>query len=298
MDFEPGVYSVIPTFFKESDVDIEQLITSIKNQVSNGIKNIVLLGTTSETPTLSDKEQELIVKTVWDNFSGQINIIVGIGGNNTKSTLDNAFKFRHLCDAFMVTVPYYNKPSQEGIYQHFSTIAQLLEDKPIMMYNIPSRCGVSMSPEVISNLYNSFDNIKAIKEASGSIQQVLDIKNLCDIVVLSGDDSLTLPLMSVGSSGVVSVASNLIPKYMLALVKLYTSNRLNEATTLNKNLYPLFKNLFIDTNPVPLKYLMVKCGLANDDSVRLPLVKIQSHDVKQKLDNLLTFIENKVKILE
>ena len=295
MQFNPGVYTVIPTFFKDSSVDLEQLISCIQYQIDSGIENIVLLGTTSETPTLDEKEQESIVKTAWENFNGQVNIIVGIGGNNTKTTLDNAFKFKDYCDAMMVTVPYYNKPSQEGIYQHFSTIAQLLGDKPIMMYNIPSRTCVSMNPEIIADLYNSFDNIKAIKEASGSISQTLEIKSLCDIVVLSGDDSLTLPLMSVGSDGIVSVASNIVPKHIIAMITLFKNGNLNLATKLNKNLYPLFKNLFIDTNPVPLKYLMVKLTLAKDESVRLPLVKIQSEEVKNKLDeisNLLTTISS------
>ena len=290
MEFKPGVYTVIPTFFRESDVDIDQLINAITNQIANGIKNIVLLGTTSEISTLTNEEQENIVQTVWENFNGQINIIVGIGGNNTKTTLENAFKFRAFCDAFMVTVPYYNKPSQEGIYQHFATIAQLLEDKSIIMYNIPSRCGVSMTPEVIANLYNSFNNIKAIKEATCSIQQSLDIMNLCDIMILSGDDSLTLPLMSIGGRGVVSVASNLIPKLMLKLVELYLNNNLDLATNLNNKLYPLFKSLFLDTNPVPLKYLVHKIGLAEDPSVRLPLVGIQSKEVCEKLDSIVKII--------
>jgi 4-hydroxy-tetrahydrodipicolinate synthase len=295
MEFKPGVYTVMPTFFKESEVDIDQLINAIKIQIASGIKNIVLLGTTSETPTLTNEEQEKIVQTVWENFNGQVNIIVGIGGNNTKTTLENAFKFRSLCDAFMVTVPYYNKPSQEGIYQHFATIAQLLEDKSIILYNIPSRCGVSMEPEIIANLYNSFDNIKAIKEATGSLSQAQDIRSLCDIMILSGDDSLTLPLMSIGGSGVVSVASNLIPKLMLKLVELYLNNDLNLATNLNQKLYPVFKSLFLDTNPVPLKYLINKVGLAEDPSVRLPLVGIQSKVICEKLDSIIDFINTSEK---
>lgn len=284
MNFNAGVYTVIPTFFKNSEVDFEQLEKLINYQINNNVKNIILLGTTSETPTLSNSEQERIVKTSWEKFKGKINIIIGIGTNNTKTTLENAFKFRDYCDAFMVTTPYYNKPSQEGIYQHFSTIAQLIEDKPIMLYNIPSRTGVSIDPEIVANLYNSFDNIKAIKEASGSIQYSLEIKNLCDIVILSGDDALTLPLMSIGALGVVSVASNIIPMQMVTLVELFINNKIDNSVVMNKKLYPLFKSLFVDTNPVPLKYLMVKLGLASDESVRLPLVKIQSLDIKQQLD--------------
>jgi 4-hydroxy-tetrahydrodipicolinate synthase len=292
MNFNAGVYTVIPTFFKNSEVDFEQLEKSINYQINNNVKNIILLGTTSETPTLSNSEQELIVKTSWEKFKGKINIIIGIGTNNTKTTLENAFKFRDYCDAFMVTTPYYNKPSQEGIYQHFSTIAQLIEDKPIMLYNIPSRTGVSIDPEIVANLYNSFDNIKAIKEASGIIQYSLEIKNLCDIVILSGDDALTLPLMSIGAFGVVSVASNIIPMQMVRLVDLVINNKITNSIAMNKKLYPLFKSLFVDTNPVPLKYLMVKLGLASDESVRLPLVKIQSLEIKQQLDYIVNINNN------
>ena len=250
----------------------------------------MLLGTTSETPTLTQDEQDMIVNTVWDKFKGKVNIIVGIGGNNTKDTLQQAFNYREKSDALMATVPYYNKPSQEGIYQHFATIAQLLEDKPIMLYNVPSRCGVSVEPSVIADLYNNFENIKAIKEASGNIQQTLQIKNLCDIVILSGDDVLTLPLLSVGAEGVVSVASNIIPKYLLKLVELFKKGDIESSIKLNKKLYPIFKNLFIDTNPVPLKYLMTKLNMINDDSVRLPLQKISSNEKIEILDKIASMI--------
>ena len=292
MEFKSGVYTVIPTFFKDGEVDLEQLTNAVKIQISSGIKNIVLLGTTSETPTLSIIEQETIVQTVWKEFNGQVNIIVGIGGNNTKATLENAFKFKPMCDAFMVTVPYYNKPSQEGIFKHFSTISQLVGDKPIMMYNIPSRCGVSMTPETIADLYSNHDNIVAIKEASGSISQTLEIKSLCDIKVFSGDDALTLPLMSVGAEGVVSVASNIIPNLMITLVDKFNKET-EEAIELNKKLYPLFKALFLDTNPVPLKYLIFKLGLASDYSVRLPLVDISSEDILSKLNSISEKINKK-----
>ncbi len=296
MEFYSGVYTVIPTFFKDTEIDLEQLKSNINHQINCGIKNIVILGTTSETPTLSEYEENLIVETTWENYNEKVNIIVGIGGNNTKKTIENGYKFQNHCHAYMVTVPYYNKPTQEGIYQHFASIAQLL-DKPIMMYNIPSRCGVSMSPQIIANLYNSFSNIKAIKEASGSITQTLEIKNLCDIVILSGDDALTLPLMSVGAVGVVSVTSNIIPKLMLILVDLFNKSDNKKALELNKKMFPIFKSLFLETNPVPLKYIMMKCNLAKSDIVRLPLVTIQSQETKDKLDNLvtnITFINNEL----
>ena len=162
MNFEQGVYTVIPTYFKDRDIDMESIFNVIRYQINNSIKNIVLLGTTSETSTLTQEDKNMIVTNVWNEFNHKINIIVGIGTNNTKTTLENAFIFREYCHAFMVTVPYYNKPSQEGIYQHFATIAQLIADKSIMIYNIPSRCGVSIEPITIANLYNNFDNLHVL----------------------------------------------------------------------------------------------------------------------------------------
>ena len=154
-------------------------------------------------------------------FNGQVNIIVGIGGNDTKATLENAFKFKPMCDAFMVTVAYYNKPSQEGIFKHFSTISQLVGDKPIMMYNIPSRCGVNMTSQTIIRLYNEFENIVAIKEASGNLGQILDIINSCNIDVFAGDDSQLVPVMSIGGKGVVSVYANINPTVINQAARLF-----------------------------------------------------------------------------
>ena len=291
MNFETGVYTVIPTFFKDRVVDTESIFKIIRFQIENNVKNIVLLGTTSETPTLTKEEKVDIVNTVWEEFNDKINIIVGIGTNDTKTTLENGFLFRDVCHAFMITVPYYNKPSQEGIYQHFATVAQLIADKPIMMYNIPSRCGVSIEPKIIANLFNSFENIVAIKEASGSIQQTLEINNLCDIVILSGDDALTLPLMSVGAKGVVSVASNIIPQKIVTLVSLYNTGHVELAYKLNKSLYSLFKGLFIDTNPIPLKYFSKEMGLSIEDSVRLPLVCSSDTNIVSTLKAILNQLQ-------
>lgn len=290
MNFETGVYTVIPTFFKDRIIDMDSIFKIIRFQINNNVKNIVLLGTTSETPTLSNDEKVEIVTKVWKEFKDQINIIVGIGTNDTKTTLENGFLFREMCHAFMITVPYYNKPSQEGIYQHFATVAQLIADKPIMMYNIPSRCGVSVEPKVISDLFNSFENIVAIKEASGSIQQTLEINRLCDIVILSGDDALTLPLMSVGAKGVVSVASNIIPDRMVKLVEKFSNGDTVDAYLMNKNLYPVFKALFLDTNPIPLKFFAKEIGISEEDSVRLPLVKSTDSKTIDSLKNVFSEI--------
>lgn len=279
MEFDIGVYTVIPSIFKESDVhelNLDEILNLINFQIDSGIKNIVLLGTTSETPTLTDEEQDLIVKSVWEKFNGKVQIIVGIGGNNSRKTVENGIKYFSFCDAFMVTVPYYNKPSQNGILKHFEYIAEYFEDKPLMLYNVPSRCGVSMSAEVVANLFYKYSNVKAIKEASGSLSLAQEIINLCDITVLSGDDSNTLPIMSVGGKGVVSVASNIIPVELLTLINYFKENKLKDAIELNKKLYPIFKNLFIDTNPGPLKLMLKLLNITKNDSVRLPLVEMSN----------------------
>lgn len=278
MIFDYGVYTVIPTFFTQNNVNYDEIINFISFQIYYGIKNIVLLGTTSETPTLTNEEQCNIVYKVWEKFKGKINIIIGIGGNDTKVTIEKGLLLKDYCDAFMVTVPYYNKPTQDGIYKHFSSIANILNDKNILMYNIPSRCGVSMNPDTIVKLFNCYDNIKAIKEASGNVSISQEILNKCEIVVLSGDDSLTLPIMSIGGKGVVSVASNVTPSNILNLVNSFKNGNIKEAIEINNSLYNLFKILFIESNPVPLKYILKKIGFSKESTVRLPLVEITSHE--------------------
>lgn len=292
MIFDYGVYSVIPTFFSQGNVNYVEINNLISFQIKSGIKNIVLLGTTSETPTLSDEEQNEIVKNVWENFHGKVNIIVGIGGNNTKSTIEKGLLYNDLCDAFMVTVPYYNKPSQEGMYEHFSSIAKVLNSKNLLLYNVPSRCGVSISSETVVRLYNSHENIKAIKEASGNVSIAQEILNKCEIVVLSGDDSLTLPIMSIGGKGVVSVASNIIPNYILKLVELFKNGDISNAIKINNSLFGLFKVLFIEPNPIPLKYILKKLNFCNEASVRLPLVEITSYNNLEKIQKEIKPIIN------
>ena len=294
MQFDKGVYTVIPTFFLQDSnaVDIDSIIRHIEYQIISGIKNIVLLGTTSETPTLTDNEKLFIVNNVWNRFKNQINIIVGISGNNTTKVIETANIFRNISHALMLTVPYYNKPSQEGIFLHFSKIVSNLDDISIMLYNIPSRCGVNMEPWVIAKLNKEYPNIKAIKEASGSIDQVSKILNLCDITVLSGDDKLTLPMLAVGAKGVVSVASNVVPNAMINLVENFFSNNLEGAINYHRELYPLFETLFIEPNPVPLKYIINKLNQNIDSFVRLPLVNISNQNNMDKLNTVTNSLIN------
>lgn len=296
MKFESGVYTVIPTPFKDNLVDYDSLIKIINFQISSGIKNIVLLGTTSETPTLDDEEQDKIVNIVWENFKGKVNIIVGIGGNNTKNTIKKGILYKDICDAFMLTVPYYNKPSQNGIYKHFSSIAEIFSDKPIMLYNIPSRCGVSMTPEITAKLFNEYNNIGAIKEASGQVQHSCRISKLCDITVLSGDDGLTLPIMIAGGKGVVSVASNIVPKKMIEIVDLFNQEEIKKAIQINKSLEDLYEYLFVDSNPVPLKHMLSKVGLIESNIVRLPLVEIEDEKILDSINKICQEMTNNLNI--
>jgi len=200
-----GVITVIPTFFTiDNRIDHNAIVNHINKQTNSGIKQIVIFGTTSETSTLSDLEKTSILNSIKGGINEKIKIIIGLSGNNTPDIVKEARKLEESCDAFMLSAPYYNKPSQEGIYQHFKQIVSTI-NKDFIIYNVPSRCGVNIEPETIARLFIDFPNIKAIKEASGSIQQVIKIKSLCNIKILSGDDELTLPFMSIGACGVISV---------------------------------------------------------------------------------------------
>ena len=283
--FNKGVYTVIPTVFSNNGVNFVEIFKLIDYQINNNVRNIVLLGTTSETPVLSNQEKVLIVSQVWEKYHNNVNIIVGIGGNNTEDVIEKAILFSNLSHGFLATVPNYNKPTQEGIYQHFSKIAESVPSVPIMLYNVPSRCGVSIDPIIVQRLYDNYSNIQAIKEASGSIDQIMKIKSLCNIMIFSGDDSLSLPVMSIGGSGVVSVASNLIPNTIVTMIEYCLDNSYDKARQLFSFLYPLFKCLFIETNPVPLKYLLMKKGMFSSDQVRLPLVKVNEYNAS-KLDEI------------
>jgi 4-hydroxy-tetrahydrodipicolinate synthase len=289
MSFYNSVITVIPTFFtEENEVDYTAISKHIEKQCDSGIKTIVILGTTSETPTLNLEEKINIASLVWESFHEKINIICGVGGFNTPDVFKEACALESFCNAIMISAPYYNKPSQEGIYQHMSHIISNL-DKEFVLYNVPSRCGVNMEPETIARIFNDFKNVKAIKEASGSIEQVIRIKSLCDIVVMSGDDALTLPFMSVGATGVISVVSNAIPKQMLMLVNAFSSGNFSVAKESFYNCYPLMKLCFIESNPVPIKYILHKFNNSNEHNyelVRLPMVKL-SNQSKQKINDYL-----------
>ena len=273
-----GVAMVTP-FKEDGNIDFNAIPRIVENIITGRADYIVVLGTTAEVSSLSDLEKKTVLKAVIGANKNKLPLIIGIGGNNTAKVIDeiqstdlNPFQ------AILSVSPYYNKPTQEGIYAHFSKLSSNLEDISILLYNIPSRCGVNMEPWVIAKLNSNFPNIKAIKEASGSLDQVSKIISLCDITVLSGDDCLTLPMLSVGAKGVVSIASNIIPNMMLDMVSSFFNNKINKSIEIHKKLYPIIKSLFIESNPVPLKYILKKNGYCDSGYVRLPLVNITNSE--------------------
>lgn len=274
-----GVITVIPTFFDYfNKINLEGINNHIEKQITMGIKTIVILGTTSETPTLSSDEKLSIVKSVHDKFENKIRIIIGLSGNDTFSVVNECELYSNYGDALMISPPYYNKPTQEGIFQHFEKIITST-NKEIIIYNIPSRCGVNIEPDTISKMYNMFDRVVAIKEASGSIDQVIKIKSICDIDILSGDDGLVLPFMSVGAVGVISVISNIVPIEMIEVVESFSKGEIHDATDKFYNIYPLIKLAFIESNPVPIKYLINRINNFLSPAVRLPLVKLSNENM-------------------
>ena len=264
-----GLYTALVTPFRNGAVDYDRLTKLVEMQISYGVDGISPVGTTGESPTLSFEEHERVIATVVQLVNGRCKVLAGSGANSTAEALHLT---RHAkadgADFSLQVAPYYNKPTQEGLYRHFATIADSC-DIPIVIYNVPGRSGVSVSAETIARLAKNC-NVAGVKEASGSVDRVSEILDLCDIPVLSGDDALTLPMMSVGAVGVVSVASNIIPKEMKQLVDLCSAGAFDQARAMHRKLYKFFKAMFVETNPIPVKAGMAIRGLL-DEEYRLPL---------------------------
>ena len=264
-----GLYTALVTPFRNGAVDYDRLKKLVEMQISYGVDGISTVGTTGESPTLSFEEHERVIATVVQLVNGRCKVLAGSGANATAEALHLT---RHAksdgADFSLQVAPYYNKPTQEGLYRHFATIADSC-DIPIVIYNVPGRSGVAVSAETIARLVKDC-NIAGVKEASGSVDRVSEILDLCDVPVLSGDDALTVPMMSVGAVGVVSVASNVIPKEMKRLVDLCLAGNYAEAAAMHRKLYRFFKAMFVETNPIPVKAALAIRGLV-DEEYRLPL---------------------------
>ncbi|MFA7229832.1 MAG: 4-hydroxy-tetrahydrodipicolinate synthase [Victivallaceae bacterium] len=269
-----GVYTAIVTPFAGGAVDFGKLRELVEIQIAGGVDGIVPVGTTGESPTLSFEEHSKVIKTVIETAKGRCLIIAGTGANSTSEAIELTKHAREAgADASLQVTPYYNKPTQEGLYRHFSTVADET-GLPIVLYNVPGRCGVSIAVETIARL-SANPNIVAVKEAGGSAERVSAILDLCDITVLSGDDALTLPMMSVGAKGIISVASNIIPAEMKAMVDAFASGNFAKALEIHMKFYCLFRDQFIETNPIPIKSAMAMKGLIEEE-YRLPLCPLSA----------------------
>jgi 4-hydroxy-tetrahydrodipicolinate synthase len=247
----------------------------VQAQIRGGVTGIVPMGTTGESPTLDFDEHIRVVELAVKFAAGRLLVIAGTGGNSTREAIELTQRAEAVgADASLQVAPYYNKPSQEGIYQHFKAVAAATK-LPIMLYSIPGRCGVEIAVDTLARLAADCRNIVSIKEAGGSCDRVSQMRAAlpAKFTVLSGDDSLTLPFMSVGAAGVVSVASNVAPKLVATMVNKYAAGDLRGAAKLHAKLFPLFRNLFVETNPAPVKAALAALGLMTDE-IRLPLVAV------------------------
>lgn len=279
-----GSIVALVTPFKDGLIDYDKLGELVEYQIENGTNGIIPCGTTGESPTLSHSEHGEVVSRVIEIAGGRVPVIAGTGSNNTKEAISLTRHAKEAgADGSLMVMPYYNKPTQEGLYEHFRVISEEV-DIPIIIYNVPSRTGISIAPETVARLYE-LKNIVAIKEASGSIDQTSHILYLCDITVLSGDDSLTLPIMSVGGKGVVSVVANILPREVSELVSSFLNGEIERSMQIHKSLFPICRAMFIETNPIPVKTAMRLLGRLNGE-MRLPLCKMSDAHEKQ-LQNAL-----------
>lgn len=273
--------AMVTPFDSELGVDYDKAANLAEKLYKSGSDGLVVCGTTGESPTLTAEEKLRLIQVVVDAVGGKATVLAGTGSNNTAQSVELTKAVQRLgVDGIMLVAPYYNKPSQEGLYQHFSTIAQS-SSLPVMIYNIPSRTGVNILPETMARLAE-ISNIVAIKESSGNLEQVAKLRRMLpkEFTIYSGDDSLTLPIMSVGGHGVVSVASHLVGRRIKDMIEAYVQGKVGVATQINGELLPLFNALFITTNPVPVKLALKLVGSPVGD-VRLPLVVASDEETKK-----------------
>jgi len=281
-----GCGTALVTPFKDGEVDYDAYTALIERQVEGGVDFLVPLATTGETPTLSPEEKMVLLRLTRTYCAG-LPLVVGCGSNSVGATLENMRLLEpYGVDAWLVVVPFYNKPTQEGMYQYFKKIAGET-DKPVVMYNVPGRTGANMSAQTCLRLASEVDNIIAIKEASGKMDQVLEIlKDSPEgFAVLSGDDDMTLEMMKNGAAGVISVASNIAPDKVSAMTAAALEGRMKDAEKTDRELQTLFKNCFVESNPIPAKAALNLLGLCTAE-MRLPLTEATSATVQTMKETL------------
>ena len=284
-----GVHTALITPMNAQAVAYEDLEKLVERQIEEGINGLVAVGTTGESPTLSHQEHHDVIEAVAKAARGRVPVLVGTGSNSTNEAVSltkNADTTDGVTGILQVA-PYYNKPSQEGLFHHFSAIAKVTQ-KPIILYSIPGRCGIEIGIDTCARLYEAHPNVCGIKEAGGDVERISQLRQKLgnDYTVLSGDDSLTLPFIACGAEGVVSVASNYIVKDLCRMVKAAREGDLETAQSLHHKYYPFFKTIFIEPNPVPIKYVLHKYGIIQSSEVRLPLCNMQAES-QAKLEAVL-----------
>lgn len=285
-DFGRLLTAMVTPFNEQLEVDFEKTTQLVDHLIQTGTETLVVAGTTGESPTLSKEEKIALFKHVVQQAKGRAKVIAGTGSNSTQASIELTKKAEEAgVDGIMLVVPYYNKPSQEGLYQHFKAIAESTS-LPVMLYNIPGRSAINMNVETILRLAQ-IPNITSVKEASGDLSAVAVIadQSPADFLVYTGDDKLTLPTLSVGGHGVVSVASHVIGNEMKSMINAFINGEVKQAAALHQKYLPIFEGLFITSNPVPVKYALNKKGV-EVGSVRLPLVPANPQEA-QFIEKLL-----------
>jgi 4-hydroxy-tetrahydrodipicolinate synthase len=276
-----GTFTALITPFRTGEVDVEALEGMVEFQIQHGVSGLVPCGTTGETPAMSEAEDRVVVETVVRVANGRVPVVAGTGSNST----DMAIKYTKMAqevgaDGSLQVAPYYNKPTQEGLYRHFAVIAEST-DLPLILYNIPGRTSVTISAETMARLAE-IPNIVGVKDSTLSMNMISDVKSMCgeEFDVLSGDDPMTLPLISLGGQGVISVASNVAPGAVSDMVRTLLSGDFERGRELHYELLPLFRALFVETNPIPVKTAASLLGLCSDE-MRLPLIPMSGENLRQ-----------------
>lgn len=275
-----GAYTALITPFKDGKVSFDELVRLVETQIENGIDGIVAVGTTGESPTLDMDEHVDTIRCIVETARKRVPVLAGSGANSTSEGLKlTAGAHEAGADGMLVVAPYYNKPTQEGMFGYFSALAEAT-DRPIVLYSIPGRCGVEIGVPLLSRLRQRYAHVNHVKESGGSCDRVDQIRQALgdDMIILSGDDSLTLPFMALGARGVISVASNLIPREIKAMTQAAINDDFAAARVIHARLYPLFKNLFVEANPAPVKYAMTLAGQIASAEVRSPLCELEERN--------------------
>ncbi len=277
-----GVHTALATPFLNDEVDRPSFTRLVESQIAAGISGIVPVGTTGESPTLDHEEHHHVIELAVEISAGRVPVIAGTGSNSTREAVSLTRAAEKAgAQAALLVAPYYNKPSQHGLFAHYRAIADAV-GIPLVLYSIPGRCGIEIGVDTVAALADACPNIRCIKEAGGSVERVNQLRTALpdDFQILSGDDSLTLPFLSAGAVGVISVASNLIPGPVVELVNAWLAGNASRALEIHSRLYPLFRDLFVESNPVPVKFALARAGIIASEEVRLPLAPLRESSRK------------------